>query len=76
MIGKERYSKLYHYTSLDSFNFIWKNKNLKFSEIATVNDFNEYKKIVSIPLTQLREGETLNDYPQNTNDIIQKYIKK
>lgn len=71
LTGKERYSKLYHYTSLDRFKLIWENKNLKFSEIAGVNDFNEYRKIVSIPLTRPRENETLNDYLQNTKDLIQ-----
>lgn len=71
LIGKERYSKLYHYTSLDKFKLIWENKNLKFSEIAGVNDFNEYRKIVSIPITQPRENETLNDNLQNTKALIQ-----
>lgn len=36
--GKERYAKLYHYTSFDSFVKIWLSKSLKFSNVKNMND--------------------------------------
>lgn len=36
--GKERYSKLYHYTSFESFVKIWLSKQLKFCSVKDVND--------------------------------------
>lgn len=36
--GKERYAKLYHYTSFESFVKIWLSKQLKFSSVKDVND--------------------------------------
>jgi len=39
--GEDRYKKLYHYTSFDSFVKIWLNKNLLFSPITNVNDIQE-----------------------------------
>lgn len=36
--GKERYAKLYHYTSFESFVKIWLSKTLKFSSVKNVND--------------------------------------
>ncbi len=39
--GEERYRKLYHYTSFDSFVKIWLNHNLKFSPLSVVNDVQE-----------------------------------
>lgn len=47
--GKERYKKLYHYTSFDSFVKIWLNKNLRFSSSENVNDILEVKKEYSAP---------------------------
>ena len=47
--GKERYKKLYHYTSFDSFVKIWLNKNLRFSSSENVNDILEAKKEYSAP---------------------------
>lgn len=39
--GAERYKKLYHYTSFDTFVKIWLTKQLKFGEITNVNDIQE-----------------------------------
>lgn len=41
LIGDERYKKLYHYTSFDSFVKIWLNQNLRFSPLSAVNDIQE-----------------------------------
>ena len=41
LIGEERYKKLYHYTSFDSFVKIWLNQNLKYSPLSNVNDILE-----------------------------------
>ena len=41
LIGKEKYQKLYHYTSFDTFIRIWLSKQLKFGEIDNVNDIIE-----------------------------------
>lgn len=48
--GKERYKKLYHYTSFDSFVKIWLNKNLRFSSSEKVNDILEAKKDYTAPV--------------------------
>lgn len=39
--GKDRYKKLYHYTSFGTFVRIWLNKQLRFSSLSGVNDINE-----------------------------------
>lgn len=39
--GKEKYKKLYHYTSFDSFVKIWFSQTLKFSPLPNVNDIQE-----------------------------------
>ena len=41
LIGDERFKRLYHYTSFDSFVKIWLNQNLKFSPLSKVNDIQE-----------------------------------
>ena len=41
LTGDERYKKLYHYTSFDSFVKIWLNQNLRFSPLSAVNDIQE-----------------------------------
>lgn len=41
LVGDERFKKLYHYTSFDSFVKIWLNQNLKFSPLSVVNDIQE-----------------------------------
>lgn len=42
--GSDRYKKLYHYTSFDSFVKIWLNKNLRFAKTENVNDIFEVKR--------------------------------
>lgn len=39
--GVERYRRLYHYTSFDSFVKIWLSKSLRFSPVSSVNDIQE-----------------------------------
>lgn len=41
LVGDERFKKLYHYTSFDSFVKIWLNQNLLFSPLSKVNDIQE-----------------------------------
>lgn len=41
LLGKERYSKIYHTTSLNSFMLIWAKKRLRFSPSTGVNDMKE-----------------------------------
>lgn len=41
LVGKERYSKIYHTTSLHSFMLIWAKKRLRFSPLTGVNDIKE-----------------------------------
>ncbi|MFA6199458.1 MAG: DUF2971 domain-containing protein [Bacteroidales bacterium] len=45
--GKERYRKLYHYTSFETFVKIWLTKKLKFGVIENVNDLQEVAPHVS-----------------------------
>lgn len=46
--GKERYQKLYHFTSFETFVRIWTLKELKFGLISNVNDIQESAKELSI----------------------------
>lgn len=39
--GKDKYKRLYHYTSFDSFVKIWLSQTLKFSPLPNVNDIQE-----------------------------------
>ncbi len=48
----ERFAKLYHYTSFDTFVKIWLTKQLKFGIISTVNDIQETTKGISCDLIQ------------------------
>ncbi len=41
LTGDERFKRLYHYTSFDTFVKIWLNKNLKFAKVTDVNDIEE-----------------------------------
>ncbi|MFG5857268.1 DUF2971 domain-containing protein [Dysgonomonas sp. Shenzhen-Wh21] len=45
--GKNKYIKLYHYTSFDTFVRIWLSKRLLFSDISRVNDIDEAIKSIS-----------------------------
>ena len=42
LVGKEKYVKLYHTTSLNSFLLIWAKKRLKFAALTGVNDMKEF----------------------------------
>ena len=52
--GVERYKKLYHYTSFDSFVKIWLSKSLRFSSVSSVNDIQE--KVI--------KASIVNNYPE------------
>lgn len=47
LVGKNKYSKLYHTTSLNSFMLIWAKKRLKFASLTGVNDMNEMSLSIS-----------------------------
>lgn len=52
--GKEKYRKLYHFTSFDIFTRIWVSQELKYGTITNVNDIQESMKYFSVHnLTQL-----------------------
>ena len=46
--GKEKYLKLYHFTSFDVFTRIWISQELKYGSITNVNDIQESSKYFSI----------------------------
>lgn len=48
LTGKDKYSKIYHTTSLNSFSRIWEKKRLKFSPVAGVNDVVERFRSISL----------------------------
>jgi len=50
--GDERFAKLYHYTSFDTFVKIWLTKRLKYGIISAVNDIQETAKGISCELIQ------------------------
>lgn len=62
--GKQKYAKLYHYTSLETFEKIWESKLLKFGPISDLNDLNECYKKVSFPF---------NFSPTYTIDDVKSY---
>lgn len=47
--GVDRYKKLYHYTSFDTFVKIWLSKQLKYSPVTNVNDIQEAESFASVP---------------------------
>ena len=53
MVGPDRYSKIYHTTSLNSFLLIWAKKRLKFAPITGVNDMLEQAIEISHESPQL-----------------------
>jgi len=53
--GVERYKKLYHYTSFDSFVKIWLSKSLRFSPVSNVNDIQE--KIIEASIANPKQIE-------------------
>lgn len=63
LVGDERFKKLYHYTSFDSFVKIWLNQNLLFSPLSNVNDIQEVDfKTAVINSDRLDLCRRLNDY--------------
>lgn len=58
--GKERYAKLYHYTSFESFVKIWLSKSLKFSSVKNVNDVLESK--ISTQASNFRQMPLMDAY--------------
>lgn len=46
--GKEKYQKLYHFTSFDIFTRIWVLQELKYGSITNVNDIQESSKYFSV----------------------------
>lgn len=59
LVGAERYKKLYHYTSFDTFVKIWLNKNLRFAKVMDVNDIEE--AAVSISTSDLEQVSLMED---------------
>lgn len=51
--GKERYQKLYHYTSFDTFVKIWLSKQLRYSLVSNVNDIQEAETSISARPNQM-----------------------
>lgn len=68
--GANRYAKLYHYTSFDTFVKIWLSKKLRFGVQKNLNDLNEANKYVSTVIlkdskTRIRKGlDAISDYKQ------------
>lgn len=63
LVGDERFKKLYHYTSFDSFVKIWLNQNLRFSPLSNVNDLQEIDfKTAVINSDRLDLCQKLNEY--------------
>jgi len=48
LAGMEKYKKLYHFTSFDTFVRIWLSKKLKFGSMLEVNDIQESMKGISV----------------------------
>lgn len=65
--GKNRYKKLYHYTSFDTFVKIWLTKQLKFGIITNVNDIQEVD--ISSSCINFKQIPLLHAY----NDLRTKY---
>lgn len=58
--GVERYKKLYHYTSFDSFVKIWLSKSLRFSPVSSVNDIQE--KVIEASITHPEQLELAKSF--------------
>lgn len=68
--GKEKYAKLYHYTSLQIFKLIWESKKLKFGLIPNVNDINEVKKIISTPFCGSKNDQSCDQYIKELSVVV------
>ena len=58
--GVERYKKLYHYTSFDSFVKIWLSKCLRFSPVSNVNDIQE--KVIEASISNPEQLELAKSF--------------
>ena len=58
--GVERYKRLYHYTSFDSFVKIWLSKSLKFSPVSNVNDIQE--KVIEASIANPEQFELAKSF--------------
>lgn len=58
--GVERYKKLYHYTSFDSFVKIWLSKSLRFSPVSNVNDIQE--KVIEASIANPEQYELAKSF--------------
>jgi hypothetical protein len=56
----ERYKRLYHYTSFDSFVKIWLSKSLRFSPVSNVNDIQE--KIIEASISNPEQFELAKSF--------------
>ena len=58
--GVERYKRLYHYTSFDSFVKIWLSKSLRFSPVSNVNDIQE--KVIEASISNSEQLELAKSF--------------
>lgn len=58
--GVERYKRLYHYTSFDSFVKIWLSKSLRFSPVSGVNDIQE--KVIETSISNPEQLELAKSF--------------
>jgi len=58
--GVERYKRLYHYTSFDSFVKIWLSKSLRFSPVSNVNDIQE--KVIEASISNPEQFELARSF--------------
>ena len=58
--GVERYKRLYHYTSFDSFVKIWLSKSLRFSPVSNVNDIQE--KVIEASISNPEQFELAKNF--------------
>lgn len=62
LIGKNRYKRLYHYTSFDTFVKIWLTKQLRFGTVTSMNDIQEaYIGSSIVNLQQVPLGQAYYD---------------
>jgi hypothetical protein len=58
--GAERYRRLYHYTSFDSFVKIWLSRSLRFSPVSNVNDIQE--KVIEASIANPKQIELAKSF--------------
>lgn len=67
--GNDRYKKLYHYTSFDTFVKIWLTKQLKFGIISNVNDIQEAE--ISCQISNFQQYPIMYAYQNIRNNYKQ-----